>query len=95
MANCPICRDLQPVDCPGCGTRPDAKCYTLPNGDCVSDGPCMHTPVVERPVTNVNRDDVEHEIFRGIGEPFVGFREMEGRVYPSVKETYYPGCNEG
>ena len=23
---------------------PDANCHTLPNGDCVSEGPCMHTP---------------------------------------------------
>jgi len=22
---------------------PDANCYTLPNGECVADGPCMHT----------------------------------------------------
>lgn len=25
-------------------SEPDADCYTLPNGDCVSVGPCMHTP---------------------------------------------------
>lgn len=24
--------------------EPDANCFTLPNGECVSDKPCMHTP---------------------------------------------------
>ena len=24
--------------------EPDANCFTLPNGDCVSEKPCMHTP---------------------------------------------------
>lgn len=77
MDNCPICRDLQPVDCPGCGV----------------------------PITNVKKTwidrlnasqfgayvlEVEHEIFRSIGEPWHGYTPD----YPD-KYGYYPGCNEG
>ena len=28
---------------------PDENCFTLPNGECVGDGPCMHTPGYWKP----------------------------------------------
>lgn len=27
-----------------CQEPPDKNCFTLPNGECVSEKPCMHTP---------------------------------------------------
>jgi len=38
----------------------DADCVTLPNGDCVAEGPCMHTPVTE--MTREEAGTHTHEI---------------------------------
>lgn len=59
---------------------PDKNCYTLPNGECVSDKTCMHRSATE--ATNIRdeeRRDPEHPAAIHIGTAMVDDRRQSDR----------------
>lgn len=75
--HCPICRDLQPVGCPGCGLYPPQPPIMNVNERY---GRAKLTWIDKLNV--VCPIDVEYEIFRNIGEPYPD----EYGYYPSCNE---------
>lgn len=109
MADCPICRDLQPVDCPGCA-RPLCRLCGLEDGACI----CAHIPVtndnkqtwIDKLNASVPRMDADTCLLHAMAGKMTV--DVEYEIFRSIGEPwhgvtpeypdkygYYPGCNEG
>jgi hypothetical protein len=62
--------------------RPDAACYTMPDGSCVSEGPCLHTPpdTCSRCDKTLSEDELVYLIFDANSE-------VKGRLCEPCEEA--------